>query len=144
MKLTGKHLKYYFSEINFLSDFTIIFIYQVYIFKYLIGFPNIYQHIHLLCFNQQFLNLFILFSSPSDQQKNERCFLSLPTRSIKNYKDFMTYRSEFLLKRSCLEFLGGPVAETPLSQYREPGFDPWSRTQIPHASTKDPACSNED
>ena len=44
---------------------------------------------------------------------------------------------------------GGPVAETPCSQFRGPGFDPWSGNWIPHATTrslhattKDPACRN--
>ena len=34
------------------------------------------------------------------------------------------------------EFPGGPVAETPRSQCRGPGFDPGSGNQISHAATK--------
>ena len=30
-------------------------------------------------------------------------------------------------KEVILDFLGGPVAKTPLSQGRGPGFDPWPR-----------------
>ena len=33
-------------------------------------------------------------------------------------------------------FPGGPVAETPSSQCRGPGYDPWSGNQIPHAAAK--------
>ena len=46
-------------------------------------------------------------------------------------------------------FLGGPVAKTPSSQCRGPGFHPWSGSHIPHsttkslhATTKDPVCWN--
>ena len=56
------------------------------------------------------------------------------------------------------DFPGGPVAKTPRSQGRGPGFSRWSGNQIPHAATKslhvatkipprsnkDPACSNKD
>ena len=31
--------------------------------------------------------------------------------------------------------LGGPMAKTLHSQHRGPGFNPWSRKEIPHAST---------
>ena len=31
---------------------------------------------------------------------------------------------------------GGPVAKTPCSQCRGPGFNPWSGNWIPHAATK--------
>ena len=34
------------------------------------------------------------------------------------------------------DFPGGPVAKTLPSQCRGLGFDPWSRNQIPHATTK--------
>ena len=34
------------------------------------------------------------------------------------------------------DFPGGPAAETPHSQSKGPGFDPWSQNQIPHATTK--------
>ena len=34
------------------------------------------------------------------------------------------------------DFPGGPVAKTPHSQCREPRFELWSGTQIPHATTK--------
>ena len=37
------------------------------------------------------------------------------------------------LKYSERDFPGGPVAKTPLSQGREPEFDPW-------VGNKDPAC----
>ena len=40
------------------------------------------------------------------------------------------------------DFPGGPVAKTPHSQCRGPGFDPWSGIQIPHATTKDSSCHN--
>ena len=33
-------------------------------------------------------------------------------------------------------FPGGPMAKTPHSQCRGPGFDPWSGNQVPHAKTK--------
>ena len=46
---------------------------------------------------------------------------------------------------------GGPVAKTPGSQCRGPGFQPWSGNQIPHAAAKslraaakDPESRNED
>ena len=46
---------------------------------------------------------------------------------------------------------GGPVAKTPHSQYRGPGFEPWFENWIPlaatknsHAMIKDPAGHNED
>ena len=49
------------------------------------------------------------------------------------------------------DFPGGPVAKTPHSQCREPGFDPWLGNLIPHAATeslhaatKDPTCRNKD
>ena len=38
------------------------------------------------------------------------------------------------------DFPGGPVAKTPRSQCRGPGFDAWSGNWIPHAATKDLAC----
>ena len=34
------------------------------------------------------------------------------------------------------DFPGGPVAKTPSSQCRGPGFDTWSGNWIPHATTK--------
>ena len=34
------------------------------------------------------------------------------------------------------DFPGGPVAKTLCSQYRGLEFDPWSRNQIPYATTK--------
>ena len=53
-----------------------------------------------------------------------------------------------------MDFPGGPVAKTPGSQCRGPGFDPWPGTQIPYTVTKnshtvtkkiaDPACCNQD
>ena len=33
-----------------------------------------------------------------------------------------------------------PVAKTPSSQCIGPGFNPWSRNEIPRAATKDLAC----
>ena len=49
------------------------------------------------------------------------------------------------------DFPGGPVAKTPHSQCREPGFEPWSgnliahaATKSLHATTKDPTCHNKD
>ena len=33
-------------------------------------------------------------------------------------------------------FPGGPVAKTPSSQCRGPGFDPWSGNKILYATTK--------
>ena len=33
-------------------------------------------------------------------------------------------------------FPGGPVAKTPCSPCRGPGFHPWSGNEIPHATTK--------
>ena len=37
-------------------------------------------------------------------------------------------------KNTCQDFPGGPVAKTPSSQCRGPGFDPWSEL--------DPTCCN--
>ena len=34
------------------------------------------------------------------------------------------------------DYPGGPVAETPCSQCRGPGFDPWSGNWLPYATTK--------
>ena len=34
------------------------------------------------------------------------------------------------------DFPGGPVAKSPPSQYRGPGFNPWSENEIPHVTTK--------
>ena len=34
------------------------------------------------------------------------------------------------------DFPGSPVAKSPCSQPRGPGFNPWSETEIPHATTK--------
>ena len=42
------------------------------------------------------------------------------------------------------DFPGGPAAETPRSQCKGPGFDPWSQNQIPHATAKDSVCDNQD
>ena len=42
------------------------------------------------------------------------------------------------------DFPGIPVAKTPCSQCRGPGFDPWPGNQMPHATARDPACCNED
>ena len=39
---------------------------------------------------------------------------------------------------------GGPVAKTPCSQCRGPGFDPWSGNLSSHATTKDPTCHSKD
>ena len=57
-------------------------------------------------------------------------------------------------RRVDVDFPGGPVAETPDSQCRGPGFDPWSETWIPYTVTKnsravtkkiaDPACCRQD
>ena len=33
------------------------------------------------------------------------------------------------------DFPGGPVAKSPPSQYRGPGFNPWSENEIPHVTT---------
>ena len=41
-----------------------------------------------------------------------------------------------VLASSLRDFPGGPVAKTPCSQCRGPGFDPWSGIYIPHAATK--------
>ena len=38
----------------------------------------------------------------------------------------------------------GPVAETPRSQSKGPGFDPWSGNWISKGPTKDPMCCSED
>ena len=53
--------------------------------------------------------------------------------------------------RKKTDFPGGPVAKTPYSQCRGPGFNPWSGNWIPHASTKsshaavkDHLCCNKD
>ena len=40
------------------------------------------------------------------------------------------------------DFPGGPVAKTPSSWCRGPGFNPRSGNQFPHATIKDPACCN--
>ena len=42
------------------------------------------------------------------------------------------------------DFPGGPVANTQCSQCREPGFNPWSGNQMPHAVTRDPAMKIKD
>ena len=39
------------------------------------------------------------------------------------------------------DFPGGPVAKTPCSRCRGPGFDPWSGNWTPHAPTKDSQVS---
>ena len=39
-------------------------------------------------------------------------------------------------KKEMRDFLGGPVAKTPPSQCRGPGFDPWSGNEIAHAAMK--------
>ena len=51
------------------------------------------------------------------------------------------------LKTGFRDFSGGPVAKTPRSQCRGPGYNPWLGNYIPHAaaksfcaSTKDPVC----
>ena len=41
----------------------------------------------------------------------------------------------FLSEHSSWDFPGGPVAKTPCSQCRGPGFDPWSGNKIPHVLT---------
>ena len=38
------------------------------------------------------------------------------------------------------DFPGGPMAKTPHSQCRGPGFDPWSGNKILYASVEDPTC----
>ena len=38
------------------------------------------------------------------------------------------------------DFLGGPVAKAPNSQYSGHRFDPWSGKKIPYATTKVSAC----
>jgi len=55
------------------------------------------------------------------------------------------------LKINQRDFSGGPMAKTPCSQCRGPRFNPWSGNEIPHAATKNlhastkvPACCNED
>ena len=45
---------------------------------------------------------------------------------------------------SSWDFPGGPVAKTPCSQRREPGFNAWLGNQTPHTATKDPAYLKED
>ena len=39
---------------------------------------------------------------------------------------------------------GGPVAKTPCSKCRGPGFDPWSGNLSSHATTKDPTGQSKD
>ena len=43
-------------------------------------------------------------------------------------------------KSYCWHFPGGPIAKTPCSQCRGPGFDPYSGKEFPHAATKDLVC----
>ena len=38
------------------------------------------------------------------------------------------------------DFLGGPVAKTTRSQFRGPGFVPWSGNSIPHATDTEFEC----
>ena len=48
--------------------------------------------------------------------------------------------SEVGLENACAgDFPGGPVAKSPCSQGRRPGFNPWSGNQMSHPVTKDPA-----
>ena len=49
-----------------------------------------------------------------------------------------------VMKESLWDFPGGPVAKTPCSQCRGPGFNPWLGNSIQHAATKDSASRNED
>ena len=46
--------------------------------------------------------------------------------------------------RSFRDFPGGPMAKTPCSQCRGPGFSPWLGNQIPQAATKTSHAANED
>ena len=43
-----------------------------------------------------------------------------------------------------LEFPGGPVAKTPHSQCREPGFDSWLGNKIPNGTTKSSYTTTKD
>ena len=52
-------------------------------------------------------------------------------------------KSEEPYKTLGKDFLGGLVAETPRSQCRGPGFDPWSGNQISHATTKIPHAATK-
>ena len=47
-------------------------------------------------------------------------------------------------EREGRDFTGGPVVKIPDSQCRRPGFDPWSGTEIPHATTKSLHAATED
>ena len=42
------------------------------------------------------------------------------------------------------DFPRGPVAKTPCSQCKGPGFDSWLGNEIPYATTKDPSYHNGD
>ena len=47
--------------------------------------------------------------------------------------------SEVGLENACAgDSCGGPVAKSPSSQGRRPGFNPWSGNQMPHPVSKDP------
>ena len=50
----------------------------------------------------------------------------------------------FLSEHSSWDFPGGPVAKTPRSQCRGPGFDPWSGNKILHAASKSSHATTED
>ena len=47
-------------------------------------------------------------------------------------------------EREGRDFPGGPVVKIPDSQRRRSGFDPWSGTKIPHATTKNSHAATKD
>ena len=82
---------------------------------------------------------FLMISEPAECSKMP--FLSLARTSFQRRgKSPISVLHFCLLKVPGLEnFRGGPVAETPHSQCREPRFDPWSGNKISHAATDDPS-----
>ena len=69
------------------------------------------------------------------------CFSIFPTELIglfviKCVKVLLQYKRNTCDK----DFPGGPVAKTPCSQCRGPGFEPCSGNEIPHTATKDHKC----
>ena len=75
-------------------------------------------------------------------QCNKKIFLSchIPLNSLSLQN--MTHFS--MLEANARDFLGGPVAKTLCSQCRGSGFDPWSGNEIPHATTTNLTCCNDD
>ena len=69
------------------------------------------------------------------------CSLQLQGHGLQTTGEYEMEEQPKWLQR---DFPGGPVAETPHSQCRGPGFDPWLGNEIPHAARRDPTDHSED